>query len=200
MEYPIVAKYAIKEIDAVLDFFAAYEFETVEGKRIHTRYVEFHVPYQALGEKYDYCNTLMFQLDYPLIISKLIEDGYISIFDAPDGDMHPMKKKYIITFKGKLFAAQGGYGGEINRFNEKELEIKRIAKQSESNDRRNVALTIILAVFSALSAVAAFLQIPKGNTNLTIEMWTSFFLFSCGALSAIAILLIGKEVLNRIKQ
>jgi len=161
-ENKIAVEFALRSIDAVLEFFASYEYTTAEGKRIITTDVRPEIPFMVLRAKYDYCGTLGFEYDYKLILEKLIKDGYVT-FKYKDELKEDWNKLYIITFEGKIFWLQGGYGGIIKRNgllekNQKELQINQTALGAEQT-RIQESLRTWTKGLVVVGAIALFLSL-----------------------------------------
>ena len=124
----------IQKIDKVLIFFATHKM------------ADLYMPYEVIitnclnedGRKFNNNELVM-------ILNKLQKDGYI----LHDNGTHPYTQKetplYFITFEGKIFYQQGGYGQQIIRQNDENVRVLNLEISHETLMRKLNALTFWIA-------------------------------------------------------
>jgi hypothetical protein len=130
-------------LDKVLEWFAMIDIDEMgKGEQIHLRESVFKDDaIKLIQNKFSELKTLEFALYENLIFDKLVRDTYLKEI----GDRH-----YSITFEGKLFNEQGGYGQRIktDTLNAKNLEIDVATR------KRNEKLIVVGTWAVAFGAVA----------------------------------------------
>ena len=131
----------IKKIDTVLAFFAT------------NKVAELYMPYEVIityclnedGSKFENNELVM-------ILNKLQKDGYI----LHDKGTHPSTQKdrhlYYITFEGKVFYQQGGYGQQLINSASESIRAEIAEKTQKGNQLVLIWLTVILAVGALIAA------------------------------------------------
>jgi DNA-binding PadR family transcriptional regulator len=179
-------KTPLKQIDCVLHFMASDEYVEDANGRMHSpKFIEYHHIYQGLSYKYpELWDVSLFSIFDP-IMKKLQKDGRIEFYesDAHDGTTNKVKY-YFITFEGKIFSLNGGYLGEYNRQNEKNIRLENVEHAQREDERRMRNLTRVLAVFAGVMALFELMKlvIDKDKTYAAhcMEIVTVFLVFLVG--------------------
>lgn len=116
------------------------------------------------------------------ILQTLKKDGHI--------DTNASGTYYYITFGGNLFIDRTGYIIQ--------LQIK------SSKARRKKVESILLVGGTTFGGLYGLFEIgkyflQKDHIEMTLQLENAVLLFACGILTGLAILLVGKEVLNKIQ-
>jgi len=138
----------IQMLDKVLEWFSMDVQEMGLGEQLSPRqYAKKDVALRLMADKFKELNTAVFLIDNPLILSKLVKDGYLRLY---------YDDLYSITFDGKYFSRAGGYKQKIINESAENTRLERL----ETNQRRNqiavIWLTGVLA-FGALIAAIYYL-------------------------------------------
>jgi hypothetical protein len=137
----------IRWLDWVLEYFTDTIVEA-GGMSHRLRYVSYNDAYKAIIELHrDELNNVAFELEFDLILEKLLKDGYIKFLR---NELNPINglQNYVATYEGRLFNFRGGYGAILQN----EALKSQIQNQSR---RRQIFRDWLLIIGSWVAAAGA---------------------------------------------
>lgn len=177
----------LQQLDAVLGFLATYPyphiFQHILLEKLQEKGVDLVVGVPLADND---------EIQLQNIITKLAEDGLITInpVNVP-AEVRPHVVLYI-RFKGYVHHAQGGYQGPVDRANAGNIRAERLEDVQMVHQRNTVVLTLVLATGSIgllLIEILRYLRVEAAG-NLLLVVYLAVF---CGILCIVLYLLI-KEI------